>query len=86
MQTCVCLSMCMDLTHISWLGEKTEGITDTAYPCACTVRMFVHWVHGEVWNCKDAYEVWMNGESQDCLPAFRDVYIISEALMGPNAE
>lgn len=31
-------------------------------------------------------EVWMNGESCNCLQDFKDVYIICEALMGSNAK
>lgn len=41
---------------------------------------------GERGGKGEALEVWMNGERRDCLQAFKDVYIINEALMGSNAE
>lgn len=40
----------------------------------------------KVYDREGAREAWMNGEGRRCLPASSDVYIISEALMGPNAE
>lgn len=40
----------------------------------------------KVCDCEGAREAWMNGEGRHCLPASSDVHVISEALMGPNAE
>lgn len=61
---------------------KREGIIHPAIQLH--VCMLVRWVDGHENKCEIA-SVHING-AQDCLPAFRDVYIISEALMGPNAE
>lgn len=50
----------------------------------CTVRALVRAYEGRAHG--GLCEVWMNGESCNCLQEFKDVYIIHEALMGSNAK
>lgn len=33
------------------IAQGLVGVTDTIYPFACTVRMFVRWVHGDGNKC-----------------------------------